>query len=243
MHADLTALINLQRIDARITELTREREIFPSSISQFEAAIKKSRDVVDNLTKKMATLLQEKKTLEEAIANAKAHLDKSQDLLNSIKTNREYDAVHTQIENFKTIVSSGDAKIKKFDTDTSELQQLIETATAELEKTAGENDSKIAEIKGKMDVIGASIAQMTEERNAVIGSVPKSLLRTYNYILKGRKNGQVLSYITAGQRTCSVCFKILEAQLVNEIRKSEAVIICQNCGSIFIWKNDETSEP
>ena len=243
MHSDLISLINLQSIDARINELTREREIFPSSISQFEGAIKKTRDVVDGLTKKLAALLQEKKTLEETIANAKAHLDKSQDLLNAIKTNREYDAVHTQIENFKTIVSSGDAKIKKFDLDAGELQQSIEKAQAELDKTASENNIKIAEIKSKMDVIGASIAKITEERNTIIGSVPKALLRTYNYILKGRKSGQVLSYINGDDRTCSVCYKILEAQLINEIRKSDKVIVCQNCGSIFVWKDDQKTEP
>jgi uncharacterized protein len=243
MHSDLASLINLQSIDARINELAKQRENFPSSISQFEGAIKKTQDVVDGLTKKLAALLKEKKTLEETIANAKAHLDKSQDLLNAIKTNREYDAVHTQIENFKTIVSSGDAKIKKFDLDAGELQQSIEKAQAELEKTSNENNVKIAEIKGKMDVIGASIAKITEERDAIIGSVPKALLRTYNYILKGRKSGQVLSYINADDRTCSVCYKILEAQLINEIRKSDKVIVCQNCGSIFVWKDDPKIEP
>jgi len=98
MHSDLASLMNLQSIDTRINELTRESEVFPASLSKLENAIKKSRDVVDGLTKKLTTLFEEKKTLEGAIADAKAHLDKSQDLLNSIKTNREYDAVHTQIE-------------------------------------------------------------------------------------------------------------------------------------------------
>ena len=242
MHSDLALLINLQRIDARINELTRDREVFPTSISQFEDAIQKARATVDGLTKKLEALLQGKKTLEESITDAKAHLDKSQDLLNTIKTNREYDAVHTQIENFKSVVSNSDSKIKKFDADAGELTQSIEKAKAELEKIASDNESKIAEIKNKMDAIGASIAQMTEERNSVIKSVPKTLLRTYNYILNRRKSGRVLSYINEDERTCSVCFKILEAQLVNEIRKSDQVITCQNCGSIFVWKDNDKTE-
>ena len=136
-------------------------------------------------------------------------------------------------------MSTSDSKIKKFDADAAELAQSIEKAKPELEKTVSDNESKIAEIKTKMDAIGASIAQLTEERNSVIKSVPKTLLRTYNYILKRRKNGQVLSYVNGDERTCSVCFKILEAQLVNEIRKSDKVVTCQSCGSIFVWKDNE----
>jgi uncharacterized protein len=239
MHSDLEALINLQRIDTRINELNRENEALPASLSQLEDTIKKFRGAVDGLTKKLDALFGEKKTLESAIADAKSHLDKSQELLNSIKTNREYDAVHTQIENFKGVVSSGDAKIKKFDQDAAQLQESIEKAKAELEKIINDNASKIAEIKGKMDATGALVAKMTEERNAVIASVPKQLLRTYNYILKRRKSGQVISFVNGTDRTCSVCFKILEAQLINEIRKSDKIIVCQNCGSIFVWKDNE----
>jgi uncharacterized protein len=239
MHSDLAALMNLQNIDARINELSQESEALPASLSQLEGTVKKSRESVDGLTKKLAVISAEKKTLETAIADAKSHLDKSQDLLNSIKTNREYDAVHTQIENFKSVVSGGDAKIKKIDQDAAGLQESIEKAKAELDKTMADNEPKISEIKGKMDAIGAAKAKLTEERNAVIGAVPKQLLRTYNHILKRRKNGQVLSFVNADDRTCSVCYKILEAQLINEIRKSSAIIVCQNCGSIFVWKDDE----
>jgi len=119
------------------------------------------------------------------------------------------------------------------------LQQSIEKAKADLEKIISDNASEISELKGKMDAIGSSIAAMTQERNAVIGSVSKPLLRTYNHILKRRKNGQVLSFVDGADRTCSVCYKILEAQLINEIRKSDKIIVCQNCGSIFVWKEDE----
>ncbi len=243
MHSDLAALINLQRIDARINELMRDQEGFPTSLSLHENAIKKARAAVDDLSKKLDNLQKEKLNLEGAISDAKSHLDKSQDLLNTIKTNREYDAVHTQIENFKNVVSTSDAKIKKFDLDAAELSQAIETAKTELEKTVTENEGKITEIKGKMDAIGAVVAQMTQERNSVIGAVPKPLLRTYEHILKRRKTGQVLSYVNGDDRTCSVCFKILEAQLINEIRRSAKVIVCQNCGSIFVWKDAEAPQP
>jgi uncharacterized protein len=242
MHSDLESLINLQRIDARINEFLREQEGFPAAVSELESINKKAQEAVLEIKQKIDALRSEKNSLEASITDAKMHLDKSQDLLNTIKTNREYDAAHTQIENFKAMISSGDVKIKKFDQDTIELQQILEKKQAEMEKATIDNESKIAELKKKIATINTSISTVTQERNAVIKTVSKSLLRTYNHILKHRKSGQVLSYVNNDERTCSVCFKILEAQLINEIRKGDKIIICQNCGSIFIWKNEDTTD-
>ena len=106
-------------------------------------------------------------------------------------------------------------------------------------KIKSENEPHIVEIKGKIDTLGVSIAELTARRNEIMATVPKAILRTYDYILKRRKTGQVLSFVKGDARTCSVCFKILEPQLINEIRKGAKMITCQNCGSIFIWKNED----
>ena len=238
MIAELESLIALQQIDLQISEQNRAKEEFPATIAELKNAIQKAQAALDGLTKKQQAVLNEKKTIEEKISLAKASLDKSQDLLNSIKTNREYDAVHTQIENFKQVVSGGDARLKTFDQDAQQLQQAIEAAAANLDNIKAENDPKIAEITAKVDVIDAAVNEAVARRDAVVAKIPKALLRTYQYILKGRKNGKVLSFITEEARTCSVCFKVLEPQLVNEIRKAAKVIICQNCGSLYVWKDE-----
>ena len=132
--------------------------------------------------------------------------------------------------------------MKKFDQEIELLQQSIDKAAAQRDAIGSENAPRIAEIKGKMDTITASIDQATAERAGIIALVPKPLLRTYDHILKRRKNGNVLSFVTGDARTCSVCFKILEPQLINEIRKANRVMTCQNCGSIFIWKGETKTE-
>jgi predicted nucleic acid-binding Zn-ribbon protein len=241
MIAELESLIKLQHIDARISELVRAKEGFPATIAALEGSVKKSQDGLDALKKKQNEALDRKKEVEGKIADAKAHLDKSQDLLNSIKTNREYDAVHTQIENFKHLVSGGDAQLKSFDQEIERLQQSVDKAKEELDVVTTEKGPQIAELKSKIDTISASISLVTSERDAVIALVPKALLRTYDHILKRRKNGQVLSFVNGDSRTCSICHKILEMQLVNEIRKANQVMICQNCGSLFVW-NDATDK-
>lgn len=242
MISDLELLIKLQEIDLKISELARAREEFPSTISVYSSIIKTASDLVDKTNKRIADVISDKKSMEDKISDAKTQLDKSQERLNTIKTNREYDAVHTQIENFKNTLTSGDVKLKTLAQEAELLQQSLENETVELEKIKSENEPQIAEIKSKIDTLEISIEALTTQRNEIMARVPKTVLRTYDYILKRRKNGQVLSFVKGDARTCSVCFKILEPQLINEIRKSNKMIVCQNCGSIFIWQSEEIKE-
>ena len=239
MISDLESLIKLQEIDLKISELVHEQQEFPSTISSYSGTIKTALDSVDAIKKRLADFVSEKKSTEDKISDAKTQLDRSQERLNTIKTNREYDAVHTQIENFKNTLTSGDAKLKTLAQEAELLQQSLEKEIVELEKIKSENEPHIVEIKGKIDTLGVSIAELTARRNEIMATVPKAILRTYDYILKRRKTGQVLSFVKGDARTCSVCFKILEPQLINEIRKGAKMITCQNCGSIFIWKNED----
>jgi predicted nucleic acid-binding Zn-ribbon protein len=32
-----------------------------------------------------------------------------------------------------------------------------------------------------------------------------------------------------------VCYKVLEPHLVSDIKRATKLILCQNCGSIFVW--------
>ncbi|HUI90758.1 MAG TPA: C4-type zinc ribbon domain-containing protein [Chitinivibrionales bacterium] len=235
MIKDLESLIHLQAIDLQIHEILQSQRDLPKLLSELEKAVVSAQKTVDGVSQQLAANATEKKTFEEKVGTAKSALEKSQERLSSIKTNREYDAVHAEIENFKSIIAGADARMKSLSAETDKLQQSLEAHKAEREKIKGENDPKIAELKTKIASIDSSVAQLKEGRGAIIAGIPKPLLRTYEHILSRRKNAKVLSFVDDSHRTCSSCFKVLETQLVNEIRKGARLLTCQNCGAIFVW--------
>jgi predicted nucleic acid-binding Zn-ribbon protein len=235
MIRDLESLIQLQKIDVRIHQLVQSQSDFPKMLAELEAGVSKAKRAMDSITEKMAALQAEKKSVHTKVEEAKEALEKSQERLNSIKTNREYDAVHAEIETFKGIVSGADGRTNLIDEELEKQNQYLAAASGEYEKIKGENDVKIADLKSKISSIDSSIAQLNQERGSISSAVPKQLLRTYEHILSRRKTGKVLSFVNNDTRTCSSCFKVLETQLINEIRRGTKMITCQNCGSIFIW--------
>jgi uncharacterized protein len=232
---DLESLIQLQKIDDRIHQLVQSQADYPKVLAGLEAGVSKARKSVDFVLEKMAGLEGEKRSVKEKVEEAKNNLEKSQERLNSIKTNREYDAVHTEIETFKSIIAGADGRTKHIDEELEKEKQDLAANTAEFEKIKAENEAKISLLSTKISSIDSSIALQKKERDEICTGVPKPLLRTYEHILSRRKTGKVLSFVNNDTQTCSSCFKVLETQLLNEIRRGSKMILCQNCGSIFIW--------
>jgi uncharacterized protein len=239
MIKDLESLIQLQTIDLRIHELVLSQSDLPRTLSDLKRAVATAQKAVDAVTMQLAANAAEKKSFEEKVADAKTALDKSQDRLNSIKTNKEYDAVHTEIENFKSIIAGADARMKQLSEETDKLQQSLEIHKADAEKIKTENEPKITDLTTKIATIDSTIAGIKQERGAITASMPKPLLRTYDHILSRKKNAKVLSVVNNDTRTCASCFKVLETQLINEIRRGTKLLTCQNCGAIFIWSGPE----
>lgn len=234
MLRDLEYLLKVQEIDLKIHEQELAKEQLPATVKELERTIEKAAAATVVAAKKLADAEAELANFEEQIRQAQEGLEKSQSRLNSIKTNREYDAVHSEIETQKNIVATSETRKRKLTEEIANLKKASDEAAAELEKTKSENSPKITELNTQIASIDSVIAGIVKERDAVVPSVGKSTMRTYDLIRKRRKTAKVISMVTSA-RTCTVCYKVLEPQLVNEIKRSTRITLCQSCGSILVW--------
>jgi len=233
------SLIALQQVDIQIYKLKQEQKKYPDDIATLKQDISRAYNAVEALNARLAAALTEKKSIEDKIVEANKFLDKSHTLLNEIKTNKEYDAVHVQIENFKKTINTAETRLKAIVQEIEQLQASAEMAASELESIKQADEPQLCELNDKMNALDGLINNSTVERNTIAALVSKPLMRTYDYISKRRKNSQVLSFINNTNCNCSVCHKIMESQLLNEVRKMTKMMTCQSCGSILVWEKNE----
>jgi uncharacterized protein len=240
MLEDLRYLLELQEIDLRIKEQELAQEQFPEQVEILNRQIAEATEAVENVKVTLTRAEEDKKNWEEQVAKAQEGLERSQERLNSIRTNREYDAVHAEIEAQKSIINSAEQRRNSLTAEIERLQATVAEHEAELERITSENTPQIQELKEKIGAIDSNIAEITKEREVVIPKLAKHILRQYDLIRSKRKTGRAISMIKPN-RTCSICFKVLEPQLFNEIKRGIKVQLCQSCGSIMIW--DPPEEP
>ena len=238
MLEDLKYLVQLQEIDLRIKEQELAQEQYPAQVEKLNVQISDAAAALETVKAKLDQIEQDKKNWEEQVQKAQAGLERSQERLNSIRTNREYDAVHAEIEAQKNIINSAEQRRNNLSAEIEKLQAIVTEHQTELDRITTENTPKIQELKEKIGAIDSTIAEITKERDVVVPNLAKHILRQYDLIRSKRKNGKALSLIKPN-RTCSICFKVLEPQLFNEIKRGIKVQLCQNCGSIMIWQPPE----
>jgi predicted nucleic acid-binding Zn-ribbon protein len=235
MNKDLVLLVKLQEIDQRIHTLELSKKEFPKELEDLQKSIDSAvgeRDRVDNRSKE---LVKQHKNLETQIEDARTSLKKSEERLNSITTNREYDAVHSEIETHKNTILHGGHKLKSMEDETEKLKKAIDDAQTSAEQVRTEKQPRIDELQGRISSIDSDIAVVQKERDEVVKQIPPPTYRSYENIHKRRKNGRVIGLVSETERICKVCYKVLEPQLVNEIRKGLRIQMCEGCGSILIW--------
>ena len=238
MLEDLHYLLQLQEIDLRIKEQELAQEQFPEQVEKLNKQIDAATEALEKVKATLIQAEQDKKNWEEQVAKAQEGLERSQERLNSIRTNREYDAVHAEIEAQKNIINSAEQRRNNLSAEIERLQATVTEHETELERIIAENTPQIQELKEKIGAIDSNIAQITKERDVVVPNLSKHILRQYDLIRSKRKTGRAISIIKPN-RTCSICFKVLEPQLFNEIKRGIKVQLCQSCGSIMIWDISE----
>lgn len=238
MLEDLKYLLQLQEIDLRIKEQELAQEEFPAQVEKLNQQITETSEALEKVKSTLSQAEEDKKSWEEQVEKAQEGLERSQERLNSITTNREYDAVHAEIEAQKNIINSAEQRRNNLSAEIERLQTAVTEHETELEQATTENTPQIKELKEKIGAIDSNIADILKERDVVTPNLPKNVLRQYDLIRSKRKTGRAISTIKPN-RTCSVCFKVLEPQLFNEIKRGTKVQLCQSCGSIMIWDPPE----
>jgi hypothetical protein len=235
MKKDLEMLLKLQEIDYELGELERSKDYLPDMIKNLE----KETEEVSNELKKIEQQLIEntllKKKLEIEVDSLNDALVKFQKQMREIKTNREYDALTTEIANRKLKISENEEKILELMGAIDELEDKKIEDKKKFEEIQRNNTAQLETLKKEMNSVGTKVKIKEDERRNVTVRIDKRLLATYDRIKKG-KGAEVVVVVRKG--ACGACYKSLPPQRIQEIKMENGIITCDSCGRILIWNEE-----
>ena len=226
----------LQELDLQIVSIEKSREEFPEQLAGLEASLAGATNSISALQDKLAKAIKNRNDVRDQIEDAKAALDKSQERLSAVKTNKEYDAVHQEMENHKHTLAGGEKRMEKLAEDISKIESQVAELEDAAKSTVDELTPRISELREKIAAIDSNLSTASEKRAAAAALVPKTLLRAYENVHRGKKGGRVIAFVNSTDRTCQSCYQKLQPHVVNVLRRGGGINHCQNCGAIMIWQ-------
>jgi uncharacterized protein len=239
LNQNLSPLIELQKLDLRIMEISEQRRKIPERLHAVEAPLREAKQLLQDTNSSIDALVKERRSHEKDVETQDAHTDKMRARLSELKTNKEYQAhlFELQMANKKKSeiedkVLACMEKIEQFQQTAKEAQEkvrVVEMAFVQEKQVLDELDRKLS----------AELAELEVQQRDRAAHVEKSLLVRYTKLKAARKD-HALAAIKGG--ICSGCRLQIPPQLIAEVKRSEDLHTCPYCHRMLYWDGEVPAE-
>jgi predicted nucleic acid-binding Zn-ribbon protein len=179
----------------------------------------------ENDNKRLEELRKEKEGL-------KLNQEKYEGQISLIKTQREYEAITSEIAQIKE-------KLELIDEEELNVFQEIEGIQKDLEEQTGLHDELKETIIGMEKEINKQLSGKQKElekclkdKNQITAGLDEEVIYKFEKIVK-KKDG--IGIVSIKQNVCMGCNMILPPQFVNNVRREDDIIFCPNCSRILYY--------
>jgi len=236
MQKEIELLLKMQEIDYYIGELERSKDYIPDMIDNLKREIEECFESSTSYNERLTEAKVEMKSLELEVRATKEALEKYQEQMLSIKTNKEYDALVKEIDKSKDIIASNEDKILMLMGEIEELTSKVENYQGKCEEVKKVNTAQLETLQSQIDSVEEKRQMKEDERKNLTVRIPRNIMTVYERIRRGRGG---MAVVSVKKRACGACFKQLEPQLIQVIKKGERMITCDSCGRILVWTGED----
>ncbi len=228
----LKALFKLQIIDTKIDKLHAMRGELPMEVSDLE-------DEIIGMETRHTNMGADIKKLEESIGTNKTKIQESKALgkkyekqLESVKNNREYEALNKEIEMTGLEQQASDKRIKNATFDIEQKKKMQETLFADLASRKLDLKTKKSELITISAETEKEEAAYMKQRDKAATVADQRLSTSYDRIRKSVKNGIGVAVVM--RDSCGGCFAGIPPQRQADIKQRKKIIVCENCGRVIV---------
>lgn len=231
---NLDVLKHAQQIDSEIHHAHLLLEEIPSKRVQLKSELELEKTRLNDLEKSLKDIQLKLKEKELELAQKEMQIKKLDGQLSQVKTNKEYAALQQEIASLKadnSLLEEGIIHIL------DEVEAAKDETRKEKEKLAAISKSfqdKDNELATQEKAIQGRLADLKKQREESVARLPPELGELYDRIVS-KKQGLALARVNG--ENCAACQMQLRPQLINEIRLSEQIIVCENCSRILYFEN------
>ncbi len=232
MEQELRTIFDAQKIDLQITEHEKKMQSSPKMIQQMDQEIQAMSEKVAAEKEILEELEKERKRKEKELEAEKEKVKKLEAKLYEVKTNKEYQALLSEIETVKQTNGKEEEEIIEIMEKTEVLKKDFKETSIHLEEHQKVAETEKARLQKEMTSIDKTIVELKKQRDSLLSVVDNGLRETYQMLIE-RRGGVAVVNVKNG--VCLGCFMNIPPQLFIEATKNNRLILCPSCNRIFYF--------
>lgn len=235
MKEQLELLWKLQKLDLDLKNIREDRDRFPKEMKKLDERQNLEKERIQKEKEKLELLEKERKKKEKDLLAEQEKVKKTEGKMPEVKTNKEYQALLTEIEGIKESVGRVEEEILMMMEEIDELKKHLLKKEKEISVSLEKIEAERKKIQEKMAQGDKVWKEKMERKEALSRQIESGLFKLYN-TLKERRQG--IGIVSVKSETCQGCFVHVPPQMFIEVQKTKALIRCPNCNRILYFEGD-----
>ena len=232
MLPELEQLIRLQQLENSSTEARGQLEDIPARLEALDARLAEHAEGVEAATRALNEHRTSRATLEKDVAEVQGRLSRFKEQLMAVKTNKEYQAMQTEIAGGEREVGRLEDQLLERMLEADDLSRDVAKAEQRLVEERSAVDAERQRVGQERTVLEEQLTTFDAERSTVAGQLPSHAMSLFDTLARGRKG---VAVVEARQGRCTSCYVRLRPQLFNDVRSNSALIQCESCQRILYF--------
>ncbi len=239
MTSSLEGLLALQEIDVRIADLEGREKAIPERRAVVERDITALEEERSRLTEAVERGRLDRRARESELHVQQERRTRYESQLNQVKTNVAYSALLTEIQNAKRSIGDLEGQILELMGAREESERRIAEIDIELEGKRTTAADELAALELEEAQIRRSLEVERARRQEVEPAVDKSFVRLYDRL---RKVNRFPALVALRGQACGACHNRMPPQVVQEIKHSGSLHVCEACGVLVYAESEAAAE-
>lgn len=240
MQKVLQQLVELQGLDSRLDELIEKLGDLPEMVKTLEIQIENEKEqngIRETSIEENASTI---RSNESKIEDLHLKIKKYQEQLYLVTTNREYDALTSEIDFNKNAVKEAEDQILQAEEESERLTKAFEESGSTVEGMEENLKKAKKSLVATQKETEEEKSELEDKRKVLIKGVPRQYYSVYTRVRKAR-NG--LAVVPLVRDACNGCHNRVIPQKRVNIYKKNQVVTCDFCGRFIFASNiDEEVE-
>lgn len=233
----IPTLLELQQADLEIQKHKKTLKLEPEHMAHTKDAMEQARQALEGEKNKFKALQVEKNDFETDIAQKNTQIDKHKTQLLTLKSNKEYKAKNLEIDMLTKLISEIEDKIL-INMEASEVQSAeVEKAQQVFNQAQAEVKDKEQEFDKKLESTRAELEAAKLRRKEISQKIAPKILKTYERIFANKKG---ICVVELKNDVCHGCNMLVPKQTESTLRKTNDVVLCDNCSRMLYWAGETT---
>lgn len=232
--SELSQLSQLQEVDSKLIELEHLKGDLPRKVEELTSRIDELTSSVEVNGKRLKEIGLDTRRIQGEEADRASKIEKLKDQLYRVKTNREYDALMTEIDHLKGEVDDEELRELELSEESERLEEQVKLDRLQVEQTEQELESRKKELANTISKTERQYKQLMLEREALTPHIGARHMALYDRVRDARDGVAVVPVV---DHACGGCHSRITSQSLVEIRDGRSIVQCPVCRRMLYWKD------